>query len=105
MNLRDLSISYKVIKLFLQSCSDLFFSYLTNRELGLLDRAIKDVNLRKVFIQQAGLFYLNNSIGSLAELEWILKRGIVITKCHLDFDFEGIVTKFLPIYLLNVISI
>ena len=105
MNLRDLSISYKVLKLFFQSCSDLFFSYLTNRELGLLDRTIKDVNLRKIYFQQVGMFYLNNLIGSLAELEWILKRGIVITKCHLAFDFEGIITKFLPIYVLNVISL
>ena len=85
----DDSSSYKAFKLFLQSCSDLFFSYLTNRELGIIDRVITDVNLRKIYFQQAYIFYQNNKIGSLAELEWILIRGIVLNKCHLTFEFEG----------------
>ena len=85
----DDSSSYKVLKQLLQSCSDLFFSYLTNRELGILDRVITDVNLRNIYFQRAGLFYLNNKIKSLNEMEWILMKGIVITKCHLDFEFEG----------------
>ena len=81
--------SYKVIKLLLQSCSDLFFPYLTNRELGLLDRIITDIILRKIFFQQAGQFYLNNKIKSLDELNWVMKRELRITRCHIDFDFEG----------------
>lgn len=81
--------SYKVIKLLLQSCCDLFFPYLTNRELGLLDRIITDIILRKIFFQQAGQFYLNNKIKSLDELNWVMKRELRITRCHLDFDFEG----------------
>ena len=85
----DDSSSYKVFKLFLQSCSDLFFSYLTNRELGILDRVITDINLRKIYFQQVAIFYQTNQMKSLAELEWILTRCIIITKCHLDFDFEG----------------
>ena len=85
----DDSSGYKVLKLFLQSCSDLFFSYLTNRELGVLDRVITDINLRKIYFQRAGLFYSNNKIQSLDELEWILMKGIVISKCHLAFEFEG----------------
>ena len=79
----------KVLKLFLQSCSDLFFSYLTNRELGVLDRIITDVNLRKIYFQHAAIFYQANKILSLAELEWIMKRDILLTKCHLDFYFEN----------------
>ena len=84
----DLS-SYKVIKLFFQSCSDLFFSYLTNRELGVLDRVITDINLRRIYFQQVGLFYDSNKIKSLSELKWIMKRNIKLVKCHLDFYFGG----------------
>ena len=80
---------HKVLKLFLQSCSDLFFSYLTNRELGILDRAITDINLRKIYTQHAAVFYRTNRIQSFAELEWVMKRGIVLTKCNLDFYFEN----------------
>ena len=85
----DDSSSYKVLKQLLQSCSDLFFSYLTNRELGVLDRVITDVNLRKIYFQQAAIFYQHNKVASLDEMEWISARGIVLTKCHFDFDFES----------------
>lgn len=81
--------SYKVIKLLLQSCCDIFFPYLTNRELGLLDRIISDMRLRKLYFQQAGQFYITNKLRFLNELIWVMKRGFVITKCYLDFDFEG----------------
>lgn len=81
--------SCKVFKLLLQSCSDLFFPFLTNRELALLDRIITDISLRKLFFQQADQFYLKNKFKSLNELTWVMKRGFVITKCHLDFDFDG----------------
>ena len=84
----DLS-SHKILKLFIQSCSDLFFSYLTNRELGVLDRVITDINLRQIYFHQAGLFYLNNKVQSLAELKWIMKRNIKLVKCNLDFSFDG----------------
>ena len=85
----DDQTSYRVIKLLLLSCSDLFFPFLTNRELALLDRIITDISLRKLFFQQADQFYLKNKFKSLDELNWVMKRGFVITKCHLDFDFEG----------------
>ena len=81
--------SYKVLKLLLQSCHDLFFSYLTNRELGILDRVITDVNMRKIYLLQAKHFYFKNKVQSLDELEWIMMRNISMTKCHLDFDFDG----------------
>ena len=87
--LNDDKSSYKVIKLLLQSCRDIFFPYLTNRELGLLDRIITDINLRKLFFQQAGQFYLTNKFQSLDELDWVMKRSFIVTKCHLDFEFEG----------------
>ena len=85
----DDSEGYNVLELLLQSCTDLLFSYLTNRELGILDRVITHVNLRRIYFREAAHFYLNNKIQSLDELSWILKRNIHITKCHLDFDFEG----------------
>ena len=80
---------YKVIKLLLQSCGDIFFPYLTNRELGVLDRIITDISLRKLYFQQAGKFYLTNKFQSLDELDWVMKRSFIMTKCHLDFEFEG----------------
>lgn len=86
---KDDSNSYKVLTFLLQSCSDLLFAYLTNRELGVLDRVTTDVNLRKTYLLQAGHFYIKNKVKSLDELEWILVRNIFITKCHLDFDFDG----------------
>ena len=89
MAIKDDSNSNKVLKLLLQSFNGLFFSYLTNRELGLLDTIITDVNLRQIYFKQAERFYLCNKIQSLDELNWILKRNINITKCHFDFDFEG----------------
>ena len=84
----DLS-SHKVLKLFLQSCSDLFFSYLTNRELGVLDRVITDISLRKIYFTRVGLFYESNKIQSFDELKWILKRSVKLIKCHLNFFFDG----------------
>ena len=88
-SLNDEENSHKVLKLLLQSCSDVFFSYLTNRELGILDRVITETNFRKIYLQQAYLFYQNNKIRFLDELEWIMKRNISLTKCHLDFEFES----------------
>ena len=84
-NIEDDSTSYKVLKLLLQSSSDLFFSYLTNRELGVIDQIITDINMRQIFFIQTEYFYLSNKIQSLGESNWILKRKINITKCHLDF--------------------
>ena len=81
----------KVLKLLLQSFGDSFFSYLTNRELGKFDSAISgsNINLRKLYIKEASIFYLNNKIESIHELRRIIKRGIILSKCHLDFAFEG----------------
>ena len=89
--LNDDKSSYKVLKLLLQFCCDIFFPYLTNRELGHLDSIITDLSLRKLYLQQAGRFYLTNKFQTLSELNWVMKRELIITKCHLDFDFEGII--------------
>ena len=86
----DDSKRYKVFRLLLlESSNELFFSYLTNREVGVLDRVITNVDLRRIYFREAAHFYLNNKIQSLAELKWILKRNIHITKCHMDFELEG----------------
>ena len=55
----------------------------------ILDRVITDVYLRKIYFQQVGMFYSGNKTKFKDELKWILMRGIVLTKCHLDFEFEG----------------
>ena len=72
----DDSNSYKVLKLFLQSCSDLFFSYLTNRELGVLDRVITDVNLRKIYFQQAAIFYQHNKVTFLDGMDFSARHCV-----------------------------
>ena len=84
MDLFEDTKSYKVFILLLESFKDLFLAYLTNRELGMLDRAITDVNLRKVYLKEASTFYLNNDVESLDELRWIVKRGIPLSKVHLS---------------------
>lgn len=66
--------SYKVLKLLLQSLDGLFYSYLTNRELGKLDSAISDIDLRRIYFKEAGTFYLIYAFESWAELKWIIKR-------------------------------
>ena len=95
----------KVLKLLLQSLGDSFFSYLTNRELGKLDSAISgsNINLRKLYIKEASIFYLKNKIKSMYELWWIMRRGFILTKCHLDFAFEGNTILLLLCSLLHLL--
>ena len=45
--------------------------------------------MRKMLYEEVVRFYSYNKIGSMDELSWIVKRGIILTKCHLDFDVEG----------------
>ena len=52
--------------------------------------------MRKIYFLKTTIFYSQNKVQSLDELEWILKRSIILTKCHLAFDFEG--TRHLSIY-------
>ena len=89
MEVFDDSKSYKVLKLLLQPLGDLFFPYLTNRDLGKLDSAISDTALRKFYFKEAGTFYSINFIESIDEFAWIIKRRIPLSRLTLSlFDFE-----------------
>ena len=70
----------------LGSCGDRFFSYLLNEEVCKIDSALTEKILRPLHQHQACKFYLVNSILSSFELEWIIKRGIDLTICRLDFE-------------------
>lgn len=72
----------------LQTCWKLFFPYLSNLEIGKLDPALTDRNLRELYLDQVSDFYLSNEIYTEEELEWIIIRNISLTKCHLGFNVE-----------------
>lgn len=72
----------------LQTCWKLFFPYLSNLEIGKLDSALTDRNLRELYLDQVSDFYLSNEIYTEEELEWIIIRNISLTKCHLGFNVE-----------------
>ena len=78
----------------LQTCWKLFFPYLSNLEIGRLDSALTDRNLRKLYFNQVSDFYLTNTIYARAEFDWIIVRNISLTICRLDFDLdiEGILS-------------
>ena len=69
----------------LRNCWELLVPYLSNQDIGRLDLSIIHIKLRKTFFIKVSEFYLVNKIYSLKELEWILRRNITLTKCHLDF--------------------
>ena len=79
--------SNQALIVLLECCWDLFFPYLCNADLGKLDSALTDKSLRELYFSQLNKFYLIREITSLLELEWIIKRGIVLVKCLLDFQF------------------
>ena len=81
--------SHQVLTALLESCWDIFFPYLLNEDIGKLDSALTDKSLRKIYAKHLSKFYLINNIYSPSELEWIIKRGIDLTVCLLDFDEEG----------------
>ena len=76
-----------VFTLLLESCWDLFYPYFSNNDIGRIDSALTEKSLRELYIKRVSKFYSN--IYSVGELEWILKRGINLTVCRLDFDCEG----------------
>ena len=69
----------------------LFYPYLSNRDIGKLDSALTEISLRKMFLTKVSDFYLVNKIYSKKELDWILTRNILWTKCHLAFDCQGMI--------------
>ena len=79
--------SRQALIVLLESSWDLFFPYLCNTDLGKLDSAFTDKSLRELYFSQLNKFYLLREITSLLELEWIMKRDIVLVKYLLDFQF------------------
>ena len=84
-----------VFTLLLESCWDLFYPYLLNEDIGEIDSALTEKSLRELYLKLVSKFYLVNSIYSTGELEWIMKRGIELTICKLEFKKEGNITQSL----------
>ena len=68
---------------------DLFYPYLLKNEVIKFDTALAEKSLREIYFKQVSNFYLSNSIYSVDELEWIIKRGIDLTVCRLEFEQKG----------------
>ena len=83
--------SQQVLLLLLEACWDLFFPYLSQQDIGKLDTALTDKSLRKMYFTRLNKFCDTYSIDSPIELEWVMKRGIDLTICYLDFDCKGMV--------------
>ena len=86
----SVSKSQKVFIALLESCWDHFYPYLSNEDIGKIDSALTEKSLREIYIKQVSEFYRDNHISSPTELEWIMRRGIDLTVCRLDFDNKGI---------------
>ena len=82
------SKGHQVFFLLLESCWVLFYPYLSNDDIGKIDSALTEKSLRELYIKQVSKFYLTNNIYSVGELEWIMKRGIDLTICRLEFGYE-----------------
>ena len=70
----------------LRNCWEIFFPYLSNLEIGLIDSVLTDIPLRKVYLKKVSDFYVVNKIYSFKELKWILNRNLPLVKCHMHFD-------------------
>ena len=77
--------SRQVFMFLLGSCWDHLYPYLLNEDISKIDSAITEKSLRRLYKYHACKFYLVNCILSYVELEWVLKRGIDLTVCRLDF--------------------
>ena len=85
---KSLCKSRQVLFLLLEACWDLFYPYLLKENIGKVDIALTEKSLRKLYFNQVSKFYLFHGISSVEELEWIMKRGISLTKCKLDFEHD-----------------
>ena len=70
----------------LESFWEPLFPYLCFNDICKLDIAVTEKSLREVYFSRLGKFYTTHSIYSANELEWILKRGVKLAVCRLEFD-------------------
>ena len=60
---------------------EVFLLYFSNKDIGKLDLAISETNLRDAFHQRLGSFYNKNEITFMNELKLVAKRNIAIKVC------------------------
>ena len=85
---KSICLNRQVLFLLLETCWDLFYPYLSKENIGKIDIALTEKSLRGLYFNQVSKFYLINRISSVEELEWIMKRGISLTKCNLYFEHD-----------------
>ena len=95
----------QVFNLLLETGRDHLYPYLLNDDIGKIDSALTEKCMREIYLNQASDFYLTNSIHLAAELDWIMKRGISLTICRLDYGHNSDATHqgiyhLLPEYLI-----
>ena len=73
----------------LESFLEPLFPYLSINDICKLDIAVTEKSLREVYFSRLDKFYTTHSIYSAHELEWILKRGVKLTVCRLEFDYSN----------------
>ena len=84
-NEESIRFSQKFVFLQLESC----WEYLPKSDICKLDSALTEKDLREAYFSQLGTFYTINSISSIRELEWIMKRGVKLTVCRLQFAYSS----------------
>lgn len=89
----------RIIILLLEFCWDLLFPYLYGADLANIDSALTEKSLRAIYFKQVDKFYLSRIIWSVCELEWIMRRGISLTVCRLNFRRDGEVIQLIIIRL------
>ena len=80
-------VSQSALLWLLESFWELLFPYLSLNDICKLDIAVTEKSLREVYFSRLGTFYTTHSIYSANELEWILKRGVKLAVCRLEFDY------------------
>ena len=88
-----------IIRFIFESVWNVFLPYLSNLEIGKLDLILTDVSLRKLYFSLVNEFYLKNKVYNFKEIDWILKKNIALTKCHLDFKLKGM-TLFAYLFII-----
>ena len=84
----NISKNRQVLTLLWGTRWNILFPYLSNREIGKFDSALTEKSLRAIYFKKLSKFYLVNQISTVAELEWILKRGVDLTVCRLAFTYH-----------------
>ena len=78
-----------------------YLLYFSNKDIGNLDIAISEINLRDAFHQRLGSFYNNNIITCFGEFKMISNRNVPVVKCHAPEVSIGTIIIYCVVYVLD----